>query len=138
MLLNFICDRLAEAFCEKLHLDIRKNHWGYSKDENLKLDELLKGKYKGIRPAVGYPSIKDQKEILKIFEILHGDENTGVVVTESYMMNPPFSVCGLYFANENAKYFDVYKIDENQIKDYAIRDRENLEELKIRLPYILK
>lgn len=138
MLLNFVCDRLAEAFSEKLHLDIRKNYWGYSKDENLKLDELLKGKYNGIRPAIGYPSIKDQKEIKKIFNLLDGEKNTGVVVTESYMMDPPFSVCGLYFANENAKYFDVYKIDENQIKDYSKRNGAALEELKTRMSYVLK
>ena len=138
MLLNFVCDRLAEAFSEKLHLDIRKNYWGYSEYENLTVDELLKGKYKGIRPAIGYPSIKDQKEIEKIFEILDGENNTGILVTDSYMMDPTFSVCGLYFANENAKYFDVYKIDENQIKDYSKRNGATLEELKTRMPYILK
>lgn len=138
MLLNFVCDRLAEAFSEKLHLDIRKNYWGYSEDENLTVDELLKGKYKGIRPAIGYPSIKDQKEIEKIFEILDGENNTSILVTDSYMMDPTFSVCGLYFANENAKYFDVYKIDENQIKDYSKRNGATLEELKTRMPYILK
>ncbi|WP_268873138.1 methionine synthase [Clostridium nigeriense] len=137
MLLSFVCDRLAEAFAEKLHLDIRKKYWGYSENENLTLDELLKGKYTGIRPAVGYPSIKDQKEIEKIFKILDGENNTGSKVTTGYMMDPPSSVCGLYFANENAKYFDVYKIDENQMKDYSKRNGSTLEELKIRLPYIL-
>ena len=137
MLLNFICDRLAEAFAEKLHLDIRKNYWGYSEDENLSYDDLFKGKYVGIRPAVGYPSIKDQKEIEKIFKILNGEDVTGAKVTESYMMDPTSSVCGLYFANKNAKYFDVYKIDENQLKDYSNRNGSSLDELKIRLPYIL-
>ena len=137
MLLNFICDRLAEAFAEKLHLDIRRNYWGYAKDESLSYDEILKGKYVGIRPAVGYPSIKDQKEIEKIFKVLNGEKVTGTKVTESYMMDPPSSVCGLYFANRNAKYFDVYKIDENQLKDYSNRNGSTLDELKIRLPYIL-
>ena len=137
MLLNFICDRLAEAFAEKLHLDIRKNYWGYSEDENLSYDDLFKGKYVGIRPAVGYPSIKDQKEIEKIFKILNGEDVTGAKITESYMMDPASSVCGLYFANKNTKYFDVYKIDENQLKDYSNRNGSSLDELKIRLPYIL-
>lgn len=137
MLLNFICDRLAEAFAEKLHLDIRKRYWGYSINENLNHDELLSGKYRGIRPAVGYPSIKDQKEIRKIFKLLNGEEATGVKVTESNMMDPPSSVCGLYFANSEAKYFDVYKIDYNQLEDYAKRNNSDLEELKNRLPNIL-
>ncbi|MBD7916409.1 methionine synthase [Clostridium sp. Sa3CUN1] len=138
MLLSFICDRLAEAFAEKLHLDIRKKYWGYSEKENLTLDEILKGKYKGIRPAVGYPSIKNQKEIEKIFKLLDGENNTGVGITENYMMDLPSSVCGLYFANENSNYFDIYKIDENQIKDYSKRNNSSLEELKNRLSYILK
>lgn len=137
MLLNFICDRLAEAFAEKLHQDIRKNYWGYVAEENLSFDDLLRGKYIGIRPAVGYPSIKDQKEIEKIFKVLDGESVTGARVTENYMIDPPSSVCGLYFANDNAKYFDVYKIDEKQLEDYAKRNGSSLEELKIRLPYIL-
>lgn len=137
MLLNFVCDRLAEAFAEKLHLDVRKKYWGYSENEDLELNDLFKGRYIGIRPAVGYPSIKDQKEIEKIFRILDGEKLTGVQITESYMMDPPSSVCGLYFANQNAKYFDVYKIDENQLKDYSKRNDSSLDELKGRLPYIL-
>lgn len=137
MLLNFICDRLAEAFTEKLHLDIRKNYWGYSKDENLSLNEILLGKYRGIRPAVGYPSIKDQKEIKKIFKLLNGEEITKVKVTESNMLDPTFSVCGLYFANNEAKYFDVYKINNEQLEDYSRRNGDNLEDLKYRLPNIL-
>ena len=137
MLLSFVCDRLAEAFAEKLHLDVRKNYWGYSREEKLSYDELLSGKYRGIRPAVGYPSIKDQKEIRKIFKLLNGEEVTGAKVTESNMIDPPSSVCGLYFANFEAKYFDVYKIDNNQLEDYAKRNSSDLEELKNRLPNIL-
>ena len=137
MLLNFICDRLAEAFAEKLHLDIRKKYWGYSENEDLTMDDILKGNYIGIRPAVGYPSMKDQKEIEKIFRVLNGENNTGATVTESYMIDPPSSVCGLYFANKNSRYFDVYKIDENQLNDYSKRNNTSLNELKIRLPYLL-
>lgn len=137
MLLSFVCDRLAEAFAEKLHLDIRKNYWGYSSDENLNYDDLLSGKYRGIRPAIGYPSIKDQKEIKKIFKLLNGEKATGARVTESNMMDPPSSVCGLYFANSEAKYFDVHKIDINQLEDYSKRNSSNLVELKNRLPNIL-
>ena len=137
MLLNFICDRIAEALTEKMHLDLRKKEWGYSKDEILKYDEILSGKYIGIRPAIGYPSIKDQKEIRKVFKLLDGEKNTGIRITENNMMDPPSSVCGLYFANKKAKYFDVYKIDENQLEDYSIRNRSKLEELKNRLTEIL-
>ncbi|GAA0759508.1 methionine synthase [Clostridium sartagoforme] len=137
MLLSFVCDRLAEAFAEKLHLDIRKNYWGYSSDENLSYDELLSGKYRGIRPAVGYPSIKDQKEIRKIFKLLNGEKVTGASFTESNMIDPPSSVCGLYFASSEAKYFDVYKIDINQLEDYSKRNNSNIAELKNRLSNIL-
>ena len=138
LLLSFICDRLAEAFAEKLHLDIRKKYWGYSEDENLEMEDILKGKYVGIRPAVGYPSMKDQKEIEKIFNILKSENKTNVEITESYMIDPASSVCGLYFANKNAKYFDVYKIDENQLEDYSKRNGSSIAELKGRLPYISK
>lgn len=137
MLLSFVCDRLAEAFAEKLHLDVRKYYWGYSSEERLNHEELLSGKYRGIRPAVGYPSMKDHKEIRKIFKLLNGEESTGAKVTESNMIDPPSSVCGLYFANIVAKYFDVYKIDNNQLEDYAKRNNSDLEELKNRLPNIL-
>ncbi|MDI9215447.1 methionine synthase [Clostridium tertium] len=137
MLLSFVCDRLAEAFAEKLHLDVRKYYWGYSSEERLNHEELLSGKYRGIRPAVGYPSMKDHKEIRKIFKLLNGEESTGAKVTESNMIDPPSSVCGLYFANSVAKYFDVYKIDNNQLEDYAKRNNSDLEELKNRLPNIL-
>ena len=129
---------MAEAFAEKLHLDIRKKYWGYSEDENLEMEDILKGKYVGIRPAVGYPSMKDQKEIEKIFNILKSENKTNVEITESYMIDPASSVCGLYFANKNAKYFDVYKIDENQLEDYSKRNGSSIAELKGRLPYISK
>ena len=137
MLLTFVCDRLAEGFAEKLHLDIRKDYWGYSENEDLSYDNLLIGRYRGIRPAVGYPSIKDQKEITKIFKVLDGENITGAVVTESYMMDPPSSVCGLYFANEKAKYFDVYKVDKDQLEDYAKRNKSDIKDLKYRMPHIL-
>lgn len=137
MLLNFLCDRIAEALTEKMHFDLRTNEWGYSKNERLNYEEILSGKYIGIRPAIGYPSIKDQKEIRKVFKILDGEKNTGIKITENNMMDPPSSVCGLYFANANARYFDVYKVDEYQLKDYSIRNNSTLDELKYRIMEIL-
>lgn len=105
IMLNIVADRLAEAFVELLHKEIRENYWGYAKEEDIKLTELLKGKYKGIRPEFGYPSLKNHSEKVKLFELLDGEKNTGVSLTESFMMNPASSECGLIFANEKAKYF---------------------------------
>ncbi|SHI36206.1 methionine synthase (B12-dependent) [Clostridium cavendishii DSM 21758] len=137
IMIKLICDRLAEAFSEKLHEDLRKLYWGYSKDENLSLEDILKGRYKGIRPAFGYPSLRDQKEIKKLFKLLDVENTIGVTLTESYMMNPVSSVCGLYFANAKSKYFDVNKIDKNQVKDYCNRSGEKIEEVEARLENIL-
>ncbi|GAB6170438.1 methionine synthase [Clostridium carnis] len=137
MLLKLVCDRLAEAFLEKLHLDVRKNYWGYAEDEDLEIKEILMGKYRGIRPAIGYPSLKDQKEIEKLFNLLNGEKLTKVTITESYMMNPVASVCGLFFASEEAKYFDVHKVNKDQIKDYALRNGSTIEEVECRIPEIL-
>ena len=112
---------MAEAFAEKLHEDIRKNYWGYAVDENLSINEILKGNYKGIRPAFGYPSLIDQSQIKKVFNILNGEKSTGVKLTENYMMDPVSSVCGLYFACEDSRYFNSNIIGRDQAEDYASR-----------------
>ena len=83
IMLKLVCDRLAEAFAEKLHEDIRKYYWGYATDENLNMKEILKASYRGIRPAFGYPSLSDQSQMKKLFDLLDGEKVTGVKLTES-------------------------------------------------------
>ncbi|PKM50305.1 MAG: methionine synthase [Firmicutes bacterium HGW-Firmicutes-7] len=121
LLVKTLSDRLAEAFAEKLHEMVRKDIWGYSKNENLSKPDLLKAKYQGIRPAYGYPSLIDHSEKTKIFDLLNAEINAEITLTESFMMQPASSVSGLYFANEHSKYFDLYHIGKDQIIDYAKR-----------------
>lgn len=113
-------DRLAEALAEFMHKKAREN-WGYGLDEHLTYDDLIKEKYRGIRPAPGYPACPDHTEKALIWELLKGDENTPVVLTENFAMNPPSSVSGWYFAHPGARYFHLGKIDRDQAKDYARR-----------------
>lgn len=133
LMLKLLCDRLAEASAEKLHEDIRKTYWGYARDEDISKKELFQGKYRGIRPAFGYPSLKDAKQIEKVFKLLNGTEVTSVTLTESYMMNPVSSVCGLYFGSRNSKYFDLHKLSMDQIEDYSKRAGEEVEVVEKRL-----
>ena len=137
IMLKLVCDRLAEAFAEKLHEDIRKNYWGYAKDENLSMKEIIKASYRGIRPAFGYPSLIDQSQMKILFNLLNGEKVTGVKLTESYMMDPVSSVCGLYFASEDSRYFNSNFIDKDQAEDYANRCGLSLEQLEKALPNIL-
>lgn len=137
IMLKLVCDRLAEAFAEKLHEDIRKNYWGYAKDENLSMKEIFKASYRGIRPAFGYPSLIDQSQMKILFNLLNGEKVTGVKLTESYMMDPVSSVCGLYFASEDSRYFNSNFIDKDQAEDYANRCGLSLEQLEKSLPNIL-
>jgi len=116
-----IADRFAEAFAEYLHQQIRKNHWGYSQNETLTNDELIKEEYKGIRPAPGYPACPDHLEKDTIWSLLGVEEKIGVTLTESKAMWPAASVSGYYFANPEAKYFGLGKIKEDQVNDYAQR-----------------
>lgn len=121
LLVKVLSDRLAEAFAEYLHELVRKELWAYDKDEQLTTGELLKAKYRGIRPAFGYPSLIDHSEKTKLFDWLQVEENIGITLTQSYMMVPAASVSGLYFAHPKAKYFDLYHIGEDQVTDYAKR-----------------
>lgn len=118
IMVKILADRLAEAFAEVLHKKVREIYWGYSVDENLSVEELLKEKYRGIRPAPGYPACPDHSEKLKIFDIL----NAGLAeisLTESYAMYPAASVSGYYFAHPQSVYFNVGKISFDQIEEYA-------------------
>ncbi len=121
IMVKALADRLAEAFAEYLHKQVRIKYWGYEISENLSSEELIKEKYIGIRPAPGYPAQPDHTEKLTLFKLLDVEKNTGITLTENLAMYPTASVCGLYFANQNAKYFTTGKILEDQIIDYHKR-----------------
>jgi len=120
ILIKTLSDRLAEATAEWLHTQVRKKYWGYAVDEDLTVKEMLKTLYKGIRPAVGYPSLPDQSIIFTLDPLVNFNE-IGIQLTENGAMFPNASVCGLYFAHPQSKYFMIGKIDENQFTDYAAR-----------------
>ncbi|MDQ3277613.1 MAG: methionine synthase, partial [Bacteroidota bacterium] len=128
ILVQILADRFVEAFAECLHEQVRKQHWGYAKEESLSNDELIKEQYKGIRPAPGYPACPDHTEKLKLFSLLNATENIGIELTESLAMNPPASVCGWYFAHPQSHYFGLGKIGRDQLEDYAKRKGMPLEE----------
>jgi 5-methyltetrahydrofolate--homocysteine methyltransferase len=121
LMIKVLADRLAEAFAEFLHKEVRKEIWGHSPGENLKTEELLKEAYSGIRPAIGYPSCPDHEDKLTLFKILDPEKRTGIVLTETLAMHPGASVAGLYFAHPESRYFQVGRIGEDQINDYARR-----------------
>ena len=121
ILTKALADRLAEAFAERLHELTRKEFWGYARDENLSNEDIIREKYRGIRPAPGYPGCPDHTEKATLFELLNVTEHTGIRLTESYAMLPPASVCGYYFAHPEAHYFGVGKIGRDQVMDYARR-----------------
>lgn len=120
LLVNTLCERLAEAAAEKLHETIRKITWGYAKEENLSIQDLLLGGYQGIRPATGYPSLPDLSINFMLNELIAMD-HIGIRLTENGMMQPAASVCGFIFAHPAARYFSVGKIDQEQVADYARR-----------------
>jgi 5-methyltetrahydrofolate--homocysteine methyltransferase len=121
IMVKALADRLAEAFAEYLHEQIRKEIWGYSADENLSTEEMIGESYKGIRPAPGYPACPDHLEKPTIWKLLKVEEEIGVTLTESMAMWPASSVSGYYFANPESKYFGLGKIKEDQVIDYAKR-----------------
>jgi len=115
-----IADRLAEAFAECLHKRVR-DEWGYGRAEGLSIDELIHEKYRGIRPAAGYPACPDHTEKGALWRLLNVEANTGMQITESFAMWPGSSVSGLYFAHPEARYFSLGKIGRDQVADYAAR-----------------
>ncbi|MDF1576209.1 MAG: methionine synthase [Bacteroidales bacterium] len=120
IMLKALADRLAEAFTELLHKDIRTKHWGYASGEELELPDLFREKYHGIRPAHGYPACPDHSEKKVLFELLKAEEQ-GIHLTENYSMLPAASVSGLIFAHPQSRYFFVGKISRDQVQDYARR-----------------
>lgn len=127
IMLKALADRLAEAFAERLHERIRKEFWGYAADENLSKEELISEKYKGIRPAPGYPACPDHTEKKLLFDLLEVEKNTGIILTESFAMFPTAAVSGLYFSHPESKYFGLGKINKDQVEDYAKRKGMSLE-----------
>ena len=128
IMIKALADRLAEAFAEYLHKEVRTKHWNYASEENLTNEDLIAESYKGIRPAPGYPACPDHLEKKTIWDILNVEETIGVKLTESLAMWPAASVSGYYFANPEAKYFGLGKITEDQLEDYAKRRNISKEE----------
>ncbi len=120
-----LADRLAEAFAEFLHRAVRTEYWGYAREEALTSQELVEEKYRGIRPAPGYPAQPDHTEKETIFRLLDVPAATGIELTESYAMTPAASVCGLYLAHPEARYFSLGKIEADQVEDYAARKQQD-------------
>jgi len=127
-----LADRLAEAFAEYLHKQTRIA-WGFGRDEQLSHADLIREKYRGIRPAAGYPACPDHAEKRTLFDLLDAEKNTGIKLTESFAMHPGASVSGLYFSHPDAKYFGVGQIGRDQVVDYATRRREPIAAVEKRL-----
>ena len=125
-----LADRLAEAFAELLHEKVRREIWGYDSGEHLGKEELIREKYRGIRPAAGYPANPDHTEKDVIWELLQVEKKTGIWLTESKAMHPAASVSGLYFSHPDSRYFGVGKIGKDQVEDYAARKGMALSEME--------
>jgi 5-methyltetrahydrofolate--homocysteine methyltransferase len=121
IMIRILSDRLAEAAAEWLHEKIRREYWGYAAQENLPIEDLLKLKYKGIRPAPGYPACPDHTEKRVLFDLLRAEKTIGAALTENFAMVPPASVCGYFFSHPGSTYFNIGKIGSDQLKDYALR-----------------
>jgi 5-methyltetrahydrofolate--homocysteine methyltransferase len=130
IMLQALADRLAEAFTELLHERVRKEYWGYVREEHLTNEQLIHEEYMGIRPAPGYPACPDHTEKMKLFAMLDATKRIGVTLTESLAMYPASSVSGWYFAHPESKYFGVGKIEKDQVLDYAARKGMPLEEVE--------
>lgn len=137
ILAKALADRLAEAFAEWLHLQVRTNFWAYEPNEKLSSTELIEEKYRGIRPAPGYPACPDHTEKTTLFSLLEVERNTGISLTESLAMTPASSVSGFYFSHPESKYFGINKIEQDQVLDYAKRKGKNSKEVEKWLSPIL-
>jgi len=121
IMVKALADRLAEAFAEHMHQRVRKEFWGYDRDENLDNDELIKEQYKGIRPAPGYPACPDHTEKATLFKLLDAEKNTGITLTEHFAMLPTAAVSGWYFSHPESEYFNTGKIEKDQVESLAMR-----------------
>ncbi len=130
ILFQALCDRLVEAFAERLHQQVRIHYWGYATEEQLTTIDLIKETYQGIRPAPGYPACPDHTEKNKLFSLLNATQQIGIHLTESLAMNPPSSVCGWYFSHPDSQYFGVGKLEESQLIEYAQQKEMPLDEIR--------
>jgi 5-methyltetrahydrofolate--homocysteine methyltransferase len=130
IMLQALADRLAEAFAECLHQKVRREIWAYAPDEQLTSDDLIREKYRGIRPAPGYPACPDHTEKETLFKLLNARSVAGIQLTESLAMYPASSVCGWYFAHPDSKYFGLGKITDEQVQDYAARKNKPIDEMR--------
>jgi len=121
IMLKALADRLAEAFAEYLHQTVRRDYWGYAADENYDYEALIDEAYKGIRPAPGYPACPDHTEKAKLFELLNVTEHTTIELTENFAMTPTAAISGWYFSHPESQYFNVGKIEQDQLQNYALR-----------------
>ncbi|MGJ8524473.1 Methionine synthase [Halomonadaceae bacterium LMG 33818] len=130
IMVKALADRLAEAFAERLHERVRKEFWGYAEDEALDNEALISEKYRGIRPAPGYPACPDHTEKENLFELLNATENAGIELTESFAMWPAAAVSGWYFAHPESRYFSTGKIGKDQVQSLAERKSMSLETME--------
>jgi len=130
IMLKALADRLAEAFAELMHRRVRKEFWGYAPDESLSVEDLVAEKYRGIRPAPGYPACPDHTEKGALFRLLDAERNAGITLTESYAMLPTAAVSGFYFSHAEAHYFATGKVDRDQVEEYAARKGMPLPEVE--------
>ena len=130
IMIKALADRLAEALAEHMHLRVRKEFWGYASDENLANEELIKEKYKGIRPAPGYPACPDHTEKETLFKLLNPQENIGAKLTEHFAMTPAASVSGFYYSHPESSYFATGKIGKDQVQSLAERKGKTLQEME--------
>ena len=121
IMVQALADRLAEAFAERLHERVRKEFWGYAKDEALSSEQMIKEKYQGIRPAPGYPACPDHTEKALLFDLIDATRRADIKLTESYAMWPAAAVSGFYFSHPESQYFAVGKLNRDQVEDYALR-----------------
>jgi len=129
ILLKALADRLAEAFAEKMH-QLARQSWGFGRTERLTTEDLIAEKYRGIRPAAGYPACPDHTEKRGLMALLQAEEKTGIRLTENCAMTPASSVSGLYFSHPQARYFAVGSIQKDQVEDYAKRKGMSVEEVE--------
>ena len=129
IMISALADRLAEAFAEFLHKRARVE-WGFGASENLDNESLIREKYRGIRPAAGYPACPDHTEKGTLWELMNVEASTGIKLTESYAMWPGAAVSGLYFAHPDSRYFAVNKVTKDQVEDYARRKKSPVSEIE--------
>jgi len=129
IMFKILADRVAEGFAENLHKWVRKEYWGYHRDESLKVEQILAEKYQGIRPAPGYPACPEHSEKERIFKLL-SPGNASISLTENFAMLPAASVCGYYFANPGSRYFNVGRISRDQVRDYAERKNMTVQQVE--------